>query len=211
MARSAPRSRQARHFSGLPAVVMDVGRGARLAVEHLAGLGHRELVLLAGPRGSWTSREIRRAAVAAAKANNASLVVLGPNPPSEDGGAAAAEQVRRGGATAVLAYNDLMAIGLLEELDRLGVRIPEKISVVGIDDIALSRLTRPKLTTVANPTGAAGCTAVDLLLQRDAFATRASRAGARSIARQDDRRTTAHVTLETELVVRESTGPGPYA
>ena len=51
-----------------PAVVMDVGQGARLAMEHLTGLGHRDLVLLGGPRGSWTNREIRRSATAAARA-----------------------------------------------------------------------------------------------------------------------------------------------
>ena len=70
--------------------------------------------------------------------------------------------------------------------------MPEDISVVGIDDIALSRLTRPKLTTVATPTAAAGRAAVDMLLQHG-----------------DDRRTTAQVTLQTELVIRDSTGPGP--
>lgn len=182
-----------RLVTGLPAVVMDVGQGARLAVEHLIGTGHHELALLGGPRGSWTNREIRRAATAAARAGNAALTILGPNPPNEDGGEAAADLVRRSGASAVLAYNDLMAIGLIEGLDRLGVRVPQEISVVGIDDIALSRRTRPKLTTVANPTAAAGRAAVDMLLQHG-----------------DDRRTTAQITLQTELVIRDSTGPGPY-
>jgi LacI family transcriptional regulator len=199
-----------RLVTGLPGVVMDVGQGARLAVEHLVGLGHRELALLGGPRGSWTNREIRRAATAAARAADVSLAILGPNPPTEDGGCAAAELIRRGGPTAVLAYNDLMAIGLIEGLDQLGIRVPEEVSVVGIDDIALSRRTRPKLTTVANPTVAAGRTAVDMLLQHDgSWSTRVGRAGTRSINR-DDRRTTAQVTLQTELVVRESTGPGPH-
>jgi LacI family transcriptional regulator len=199
-----------RLVAGLPAVVMDVGQGARLAVEHLVGLGHRELALLGGPRGSWTNREIRRAATAAARAADVSLTVLGPNLPTEDGGGAAAELVRRTGATAVLAYNDLMAIGLIEELDRLGVRVPEEVSVVGIDDIALSRRTRPKLTTVATPTAAAGRTAVDMLLQHDgSWSNRVGRTGTRTVNR-DDRRTTAQVTLQTELVVRESTGPGPH-
>ncbi|HLV59348.1 MAG TPA: substrate-binding domain-containing protein, partial [Natronosporangium sp.] len=96
--------------------------------------------------------------------------------------------------SAVLAYNDLMAIGLIEGLHARGVSVPGQISVVGIDDIALSRATRPKLTTVANPTAAAGRAAVDMLLQLN-----------------DDRRATARVSLRTELVVRESTGPGPYA
>jgi LacI family transcriptional regulator len=171
---------------------MDVGQGARLAVEHLTGLGHRQIALLGGPRGSWTSREIRRAATAAARSADAELTVLGPNQPTEHGGTAQAEQVRRLGVTAVLAYNDLIAIGLIEGLDSLGVRVPEEVSIVGIDDISLSRLTRPKLTTVANPTGAAGRAAVDMLLQHG-----------------DDRRTTAQVTLQTELVIRDSTGPVP--
>ncbi|ASW55260.1 LacI family DNA-binding transcriptional regulator [Plantactinospora sp. KBS50] len=200
-----------RQITGLPTVVMDNGQGARLAVEHLLGLGHRDLALLAGPRGSWTSREIRRAASAAARSGGATLTVIGPNTPTESSGGALAEQVRRCGATAVLAYNDLMAIGLIEGLDAIGMRVPRDVSVVGIDDIALSRLTRPKLTTVATPTAVAGRTAVDMLLQHDAPAgSRGGRAGGRGTA-GDDRRTTAQVTLQTELVIRESTGPGPAA
>jgi LacI family transcriptional regulator len=182
-----------REVAGLPSVVMDVAQGARRAVEHLTGLGHREIALVAGPRGSWTNKEIRRAAANAARAAGADLTIIGPNPPTEGGGLAVAEQVTRAGATAVLAYNDLMAIGLIEGLDAHGVRVPEDVSVVGIDDIALSRLTRPKLTTVATPTAAAGRAAVDMLL-----------------AHGDDRRTTAQVTLQTELVIRDSTGPGPH-
>ncbi|MGA5298327.1 LacI family DNA-binding transcriptional regulator [Nucisporomicrobium flavum] len=180
-----------RQIAGLPAVVMDVARGARLAIEHLTGLGHRTLALAAGPRGSWTSKEIRRSATAAARAAGAELTVLGPNPPTEDGGLAVADHVRPG-VTAVLAYNDLMALGLIEGLQQRGLRVPGDVSVVGIDDIMLSRLTRPKLTTVATPTAAAGRAAVDMLL-----------------AHGDDRRTTALVNLQTELVIRDSTGPGP--
>jgi LacI family transcriptional regulator, galactose operon repressor len=199
-----------RLVAGLPAVVMDVGHGARRAVEHLVGLGHRDLALLGGPRGSWTNREIRRAASLAARSADAVLTVLGPNPPTEDGGAAAAEQIRRSGATAVLAYNDLMAIGLMEGLDSLGVLVPNEISVIGIDDIALSRRTRPRLTTVATPTAAAGRAAVDMLLTYDGTSSsRAGRGGGTAVA-GDDRRTTAQVTLKTELVIRDSTGPGPH-
>ena len=181
-----------RQVNGLPAVLMDVGGGARQAIEHLTALGHRDIALVSGPRGSWTSREIRRSATAAARAADATLTVLGPNPPTEAVGIAVAEQIRRCGASAVLAYNDLMAIGLIEGLYATGLRVPEDISVVGIDDIALSRLTRPKLTTVATPTATAGRAAVDMLLQPD-----------------DDRRTNAQVTLQTELVIRDSTRSAP--
>jgi LacI family transcriptional regulator len=181
-----------REVAGLPCVVMDVAQGARSAIAHLVELGHRQLALLGGPRGSWTNREIRKSATAAAEAADASLTVISPNPPTAEGGHAAAEQVVRAGVSAVLAYNDLMAIGLIEGLDALGVSVPAGVSVVGIDDIELSRRTRPKLTTVANPAAAAGRAAVDMLLQHG-----------------DDRRTTAQVTLRTELVVRDSTAPGP--
>jgi LacI family transcriptional regulator len=176
-----------RLVTGLPCVVMDVAAGARSAVAHLVELGHRRIALLGGPRGSWTNREIRKAAGSAARSAGAELAVIGPNPPTEDGGRAAAELVVREQVTAVLAYNDLMAIGLIEGLNDLGVPVPEGVSVVGIDDIALSRLTRPKLTTVSTPTPAAGRAAVDMLLQHGA-----------------DRRTTARSVLQTERVVRES-------
>ncbi|MCY1138289.1 LacI family DNA-binding transcriptional regulator [Actinoplanes sp. Pm04-4] len=181
-----------RQIAGIPAVVMDVARGARIAVEHLTSLGHRRIALLGGPRGSWTSREIRRSASTTARTASAELVVIGPNPPTEVGGLTVAQDVLRAGATAVLAYNDLMAIGLIEGLLAAGARVPEDVSVVGIDDIMLSRLTRPKLTTVATPTAAAGRAAVDMLL-----------------AHGDDRRTNAHIYLQTELVIRDSTGRGP--
>ncbi len=198
-----------RQLAGLPCVLMDVGQGARSAIEHLAGLGHRQMALLAGraargPAGNSGGRS------AAARAAGADLTVLGPNPPTETGGLAQAEQVHRAGVTAVLAYNDLMAIGLLEGLDALGVRVPQEISVVGVDDISLSRLTRPKLTTVATPTAAAGRTAVDMLLQQDTDLPRTARGGGATVA-VGVRRTTAQVMLQTELVIRDSTGPGPYA
>jgi LacI family transcriptional regulator len=153
---------------------------------------------------------MRRAAGTAARAGGAELTVLGPNAPTETGGSAIAEQVRRSGVSAVLAYNDLMAIGLIEGLDALGVRVPQEVSVVGVDDIALSRLTRPKLTTVATPTGAAGRTAVDMLLQQDTESPRGAR-GLGAGTALGVRRTTAQVMLQTDLVIRDSTGPGPYA
>ncbi|MEV0943395.1 LacI family DNA-binding transcriptional regulator [Micromonospora wenchangensis] len=195
-----------RQVTGLPCVMMDVGQGARAAIEHLLGLGHRRLALLGGPRGSWTNQQMRRAAGAAARSGGAELTVLGPNPPTETGGGELATRVRDSGVTAVLAYNDLMAIGLIEGLDQLGIRVPQDVSVVGVDDIALSRLTRPKLTTVATPTAAAGRTAVDMLLQHDSDPR--PRGGGRAAA-VGDRRTTAQVMLQTELVIRDSTGPVP--
>jgi LacI family transcriptional regulator len=208
LAREVPLVVVNRAVADLPAVVMDVAQGATAAIAHLVELGHRELLLLAGPRGSWTNREIRRAVQTAARAAGVRLEVVGPNPPTEGGGQAAARRVRDSAATAVLAYNDLMAIGLLAGLHELGVAVPDEISVVGIDDTALSTLVRPRLTTVATPTVAAGRAAVDMLLQQDITRRAGRSAGATTPA--DGRRTSVQVILQTTLIPRESTGPAPH-
>ncbi|MQA88284.1 MAG: LacI family DNA-binding transcriptional regulator [Streptosporangiales bacterium] len=180
-----------RRVEGLPAVLMDMRGGTRQVIEHLARLGHTRLAFAGGPPGAWTNREMRRAAAASARAMGLTLEVLGPHHPTENGGAAAAEEVVRTGATGVTCYNDLMALGLAERLGELGVRVPEDVSVVGVDDISPSRHTRPKLTTLAMPTAAAGRLAVDMLLQL---------AG-------DPDASNATATLDVALVVRDSTGP----
>ncbi|NJQ14310.1 LacI family DNA-binding transcriptional regulator [Streptomyces bohaiensis] len=181
-----------RRVKGLSAVLMDIGHGTSEAVEHLAGLGHRRIVLVPGPRASWSSEQMSRAAASAAERLGVELVVTGPNTPTEQGGVAAAAEVLDSGATAAIAYNDLVAIGVIEGLDRRGVDVPGQVSVVGVDDTVTGRLNRPKLTTIAMPTPAAGRTAVDLLLQAVAGG-----------------RTAAQATLETSLTVRDSTGPAP--
>jgi len=206
LAREVPLVVVNRVVADLPTVVMDVANGARQAIDHLVGLGHRELLYLGGPRGSWTNKEIRRSAVAVARSLGVSLTVLDSVAPTEAGGAAAAEGVRRAGVTAVLAYNDLMAIGLLGALKGLGLTVPGDISVVGIDDIPLSSAVQ--LTTVATPTAAAGRAAVDMLLRYDS-PTRTGRGPGRPVV-EHTIRTSAQTTLPTTLIPRQSTGPGPY-
>ncbi len=180
-----------RQVPGLSAVLMDVAHGAALAVEHLAELGHGHLALVAGPRGSWTSAQMRRAAGRAAADRGIRFDVVGPNAPTEHGGITATAAVLRTGATGVIAYNDLVAIGLIEGLHDRDVRVPRDLSVVGVDDTVAGRLNRPRLTTVAMPTAPAGRTAVDLLIQ--------------TVETADTRPSTAQTTLATSLVVRDST------
>ncbi|KAB8195661.1 LacI family DNA-binding transcriptional regulator [Nonomuraea phyllanthi] len=172
-----------RRIKGMAAVLMNVAQGARLALEHLAGLGHRRIALVSGPIGSWTSNEMQGVA---ADATGLDLVFFGPNQPTEAGGLAVAADVAACGATAVLAYNDLVALGVIEGLSAMEIGVPDQISVIGFDDILPGRLNRPKLTTVAMPAVAAGRMAVDLLLQSGGEG--------------------ATVTLDTALIVRESTG-----
>lgn len=175
-----------RRVKGMATVLMDVARGARLAVEHLTGLGHRRIALVTGPTGSWTSKEMQEAVAAMPDVD---VAFLGPNQPTELGGRSVAADVVASGATGVLAYNDLVAIGLIEALAERGLNVPGDISVIGVDDIVAGRLGRPKLTTIAMPTAAAGRIAVDMLLQS-----------------VDSQAATGVTMLETTLIVRESTG-----
>jgi len=102
---------------------------------------------------------------------------------------AAADQVVATGASAVVAYNDLVALGLLARLHTRGIAVPGDLSVVGIDDIAMSRMARPALTTVRMPKQQAGRLAVELLLSL-----------------LDGVESGARKTLTVELMVRDSTG-----
>ncbi|GAB3660760.1 LacI family DNA-binding transcriptional regulator [Glycomyces tarimensis] len=185
-----------RKVTGIPSVTMDVVDGARVAIRHLLDLGHRKIAYVAGPRQSWTNSQIRRTVTATA-AGEAAVTILGPNTPNEDAGLAVAEQIVSTGATAVLAYNDLLAIGLMEGLHSLGVNVPGDVSVIGIDDTVLARLARPRLTTIIVPTADAGTAAVDLLLQ---YTSEDTELGSR---------TAGHISLPTKLTIRDSTAPPP--
>lgn len=185
-----------RKITGIPSVTMDVVQGAETAIAHLLDLGHRRLGYVSGPRQSWTNTQIGRTVSAAAE-GRASVTVLGPNTPNENAGLAVAEEIARTGVTAVLAYNDLLAIGLMEGLHDLGVDVPGDVSVIGVDDTVLARLARPRLTTIVVPTAEAGTAAVDLLLQYTA--------GDDDLAS----RPAGQVSLPTQLVVRDSTAPPP--
>lgn len=181
-----------RRTPGLPAVLVSVEQGVQQAVEHLVALGHRTLVYLSGPADSFADAERRAALTAAAEQAGLAVEVLGPFEPRFSAGLRAADLALAAGASAVLAYNDLMALGLMQRLTSRGVPIGSDVSVIGIDDIWLAPMTTPPLTTIAVPGAAAGTAAVRLL--NDLLAAGVS----------DPAPT---VRLPTELVVRASTGP----
>ena len=178
-----------RRIRGRPSVVFDSASGMRQAVSHLAGLGHRRVAFVSGPRRSWSDQQRRRGLRGAADTAGIEWVAIGPVSPRFDGGVAVAERVLAERVTAVLAYNDLVALGILSRLAELGVGVPDELSVVGFDDIPVAAMVTPPLTTVALPTADAGAAAVEMLL--------------------DDPGPVAR-TLPARLVVRASTGaPGP--
>lgn len=155
-----------RQVGVIPSVVTDQADDTSHIVEHLASLGHRSIVFLAGPRASWLGARRWRALSASAQRLGLAATRLGPFPPALAGGAAAADAALGHGATAAIAHNDLLAIGMLRRFAERGVGVPEEISVVGFDDIFGADFCSPPLTTLASPVEEAGRAAVDLLLRR---------------------------------------------
>ncbi len=182
-----------RRITPFPSVTADSADGMRQAVAHLHALGHRSIAYVAGPRTSWSNRDRQRGLRAATAARGMTLVDAGNVAPTVDGGAAAADLVLATSATAVLAYNDLIALGLLQRFHARGVAVPGRISVVGFDDILVAALVGPPLTTVAIAKEQIGRVGVDLLLPL--------------MAGHEDG--TARRVLPTQLIVRGSTGPAP--
>ena len=182
-----------RREAAIPAVLMDSADGARQAIDHLAALGHRRIAFLAGPRSSWSNRERQRGLRAAAKATGVEITELGPFAPQFADGQRAADDVASADVTAVLAYNDLMALGVISRLSDHGISTPGDISVVGFDDIPVASMCTPSLTTVSMPTEASGRRAVELLLEQ--------------LSGADPVNPTPQRRLPTQLVIRASSGP----
>ena len=181
-----------RELPGLASVVLDHVRGCYQMVEHLASLGHTDLLYLAGPRNSWMAATRWSALRAAAKEIGVEARRIGPFTPTVSQGGAAADGALNAGATAIVAHNDLLAIGVLQRLAQRSVRVPADVSVVGFDDIFAASLCSPSLTTLGGAHVDVGRMAVQLLLE----ATGPTQEG----------EVPPQVVLPTELVLRGSTG-----
>jgi DNA-binding LacI/PurR family transcriptional regulator len=175
-------------------IVVDYAAGVDAAVEHIVNLGHTKIAFISGPMMLRSAR-VRREAFAGClerRGIGAGLTEEGNH--QVDGGHQAMARMleRKERPTAVLASNDMTAIGALGAIHERGLRVPEDISIVGFDDIQISAFTQPALTTVR--------------LSRDEIARVAFRA-LYSI-RQDGGKG-AEYAVQPVLVVRKSTGPAP--
>ncbi|WP_129660536.1 LacI family DNA-binding transcriptional regulator [Rothia uropygialis] len=190
-----------RHVEDVRSVVVDDRVGMTRAVTHLRALGHRVIALVSGPPDSFSARS--RAQGVREAAEGLELIEIGHVAPSTVvGGIGIADQVLASGATAVICYNDLIALGVLHRATARGARVPEDLSIIGVDDIPAAGLVSPELTTLAPPLEQIAQEALDML--------RASMFGAES--------TTSHpqgageslsLDLPPTLIVRASTGvPG---
>ncbi|MGW6199006.1 LacI family DNA-binding transcriptional regulator [Kribbella sp. NPDC055110] len=183
-----------RQVEGAPSVIIDNSDGITQAVQHLTALGHRRICYLNGPRRSWSNERRRTALQEACAQYGVELVEFGPFEPQVQAGVRAADLVQSSGTTAVIAYDDLIALGLMARLAEHRLVVGRDVSVIGIDDSPMSDVAYPTLTSIHVPGAEAGAVAVDLLLEQ-------------LDADGDDR--PALVQLETRLIIRGSTGPAP--
>ncbi|MEU4610726.1 LacI family DNA-binding transcriptional regulator [Streptomyces umbrinus] len=172
-------------------VLADAGDGLRQTVEYLAALGHRHLAYVQGSQHSWSNSHRVDLARVQAERVGLELEVLGWQSETVAGGTAAAAGVIASGASAVIAHNDLVALGVIAGARQLGVRVPDDLSVVGIDDMPLAATAYPALSTIAVPMDRAGALSLEMLSQAIA----------------DEHQEPRTLRLPTQLVVRGSTGP----
>ncbi|WP_280402889.1 LacI family DNA-binding transcriptional regulator [Nocardia carnea] len=176
---------------GTRTVMVDTAAGVDAALRHLAELGHRSVTYVGGPPASWAEGMRWRSLLDSAPRFGLKVCRIGPYPPTMAGGTAAARELLCHLPSAVLVFNDLVAIGVLHVLNEAGARVPDELSVIGFGNVVGADFCTPPLTTVGAPMRAMG-TAAFRQLQR-----------AMSGEAMDTR---AIVSLTARLVVRGSTG-----
>ncbi|MFU8840831.1 MAG: LacI family DNA-binding transcriptional regulator [Nitriliruptoraceae bacterium] len=175
----------------IPTVDADNEGGARLAAEHLLAIGRRRIATVTGPMrsGAAATRRVgfERALAAAGHPIDPRLVVESDF--TEDGAYAATQLLLAEEPDAIFAFSDRMAVGVLRALQDAGRSVPGDVAVVGFDDLAPARMSRPPLTTIRQEVVQTGVRAVQLLLERIQLPDAPAR----------------RVELPTRLVVRAST------
>jgi DNA-binding LacI/PurR family transcriptional regulator len=175
-------------------VITDDAMGAALAVDHLLELGHQRIVHIDGGQGAGAHPRRQGYLKAMERAGLARFAEVIPGEFTEDAGSKAARRILASAErpTAVIAANDLVAVGLIDGLEQGGLRIPEDLSVIGYDNTFIAALNHIRLTTINQPRAEMGAEAFQLLLER--------------MSGRERRTTRVH---EPQLVVRSTTAPPP--
>jgi DNA-binding LacI/PurR family transcriptional regulator len=184
-------------------VMVDNEVGGHLALEHLYSLGHRKIAIMRGPKALTDSsprwRGIRSFAKDTGLELDSRLIVDMPesrDPLSsvELGFKLTEDLIRQKQPfTGLLAFDDMSAFGAIRALNKAGVRVPDECSVIGFDDVAMSSIYTPSLTTVRQPMETMGASAVSVVLE-----------GINAVLEKREMKLT-HRKVAPELVVREST------
>jgi LacI family transcriptional regulator len=177
-----------RDIPGLPRVLIDTASGMTAAVEHIFAIGHRRIAYVAGPPSSWSNRQRRNAIRQISRRLEMESSFIQAPAPTYQAGIEVVGEVIDSSATAVIAFDDLVAQGLIAGLAAQGFAVPEQMSVIGCDNV-LAATMYPQLTSIAGHGDDAGRVGVDLLI---------------SMMDSHETRDVRHV-LGTELVVRATT------
>jgi DNA-binding LacI/PurR family transcriptional regulator len=155
-------------LAGVDVVVDDDFRGAVLAVEHLAGLGHRDIALIDGGQGAGAAERRAGYRAAMAGAGLSARIRIEPGDFTEGGGYEGAGRLLRGPRrpTAIFASNDQSAVGALDAINQAGLRVPQDVSLIGYDNTALAALRHISLTTIHQPRNQIGEMAMKAVLRR---------------------------------------------
>jgi LacI family transcriptional regulator, repressor for deo operon, udp, cdd, tsx, nupC, and nupG len=183
-----------------PFISVDDHEAMRLAVTHLAQLGHRTIALALGqaryvPAQRKVEGFVRTVASLRLHSEAAAHSWVEHTLFSVEGGHAAASRLLDRGATAIVCGSDLMALGAVRAARQRGLRVPGDVSVVGFDDSTLIAFTRPALTTIRQPVDAMAQASVQALLDAIGGSPLPS----------------TEYVYAPELIVRESTGAAPRA
>jgi LacI family transcriptional regulator len=189
-------------YKGVTNLILDHEMAADLGIGHLKSLGHRRIAAIQGqPFSSDTGvrwKAIERAARRHGVPIDPALVVQleGDSPSPETGYRAATQLTQRGVPfTAVFAFNDVSAFGVIRALEDRGLRVPHSVSVLGFDDVWSAAFHIPALTTIRQPLRQMGALAAETLLKR--------------IGRGNASEYPPVIEVMPELIVRESTAPPP--
>ena len=174
-----------RPVSGYGSALLRSATAVHDALLHLAGLGHRTLVFIGGPAGSWAASERRAAVRKTSRSSGLEVLIMDAATPTFEAAVDAVPRLLQSKASGVIAFNDQMALGVIAGLSRRGFAVPHDMSVIGFDDVPMAAMVAPPLTTIRLPTEEAGMVAVRML--------------------RDESTSTSE--LFGTLVVRESTGP----
>lgn len=187
-----------RHIKGVTNVVLNHARAAEYALTYLYSLGHRKIAFMRGQPFSSDSDQRWGGLVAVAKDLNLTInpelvVSLDRDLTSPELGYPVVQQLiaTKQPFTALVAFNDISAIGSIRALRDFHLRVPQDVSVIGFDNISASAYTLPRLTTISQPLEEIGRIATQSLLDR-----------MHNIEISSD-----EIIVEPELVIRESTGP----
>ncbi|RLK52905.1 DUF6807 family protein [Microbacterium telephonicum] len=180
--------------SGTGQLAVDYAAAARELGEHLVGFGHTRIVYIGGPAGSYANQLRLQGLAEFTRAHPDVELLTITAGSSMEAGYDAADTVVETGATAAIAFNDLVALGVMSRLREVGVAVPDQLSLAGIDDIPQARFAAPPLTSMAVPRTEIGRQA--WLRLRDLL---------------DGHDPASGLFYRPTIIARDSTGPSPVA